>query len=72
MLRITPTSPPYALTPNTVELIPTHGAFFPRGEPVQDPVLTHGATEGVPQTCRVQEPAPLDVRGPLPSKEGKA
>jgi len=28
------------LTPNTVELIPTIGALFPRGGPVQDPVLT--------------------------------
>ena len=24
----------YALTPNTVELIPAHGALFPRGGPV--------------------------------------
>jgi len=32
-----------ALTPNTVELIPTLGALFPRGGPVQDPVLTPGA-----------------------------
>ena len=31
---------PYALTPNTVEPIPTLGALFPRGGPVQDPVLT--------------------------------
>ena len=32
---------PYALTPHTVELIPTLGAFPPpRGGPVQDPVLT--------------------------------
>jgi len=31
---------PYALTPNTVELIPTLGALSPRGGPVQDPVLT--------------------------------
>ena len=30
----------YALTPNTVELIATLGALFPRGGPVQDPVLT--------------------------------
>ena len=30
---------PYALTPNTVELIPTLGALFPRGGPIQDPVL---------------------------------
>jgi len=29
-----------ALIPNTVELIPTLGALFPRGGPVQDPVLT--------------------------------
>jgi len=28
-----------ALTPNTVELIPTLGDLFPRGGPVQDPVL---------------------------------
>ena len=28
------------LTPNTVEPIPTLGALFPRGGPVQDPVLT--------------------------------
>ena len=26
--------------PDTVELIPTRGALFPRGGPVQDPVLT--------------------------------
>jgi len=32
--------PSYALTPNTVELISTHGALFPRGGPVQDPVIT--------------------------------
>jgi len=31
---------PYALTPKTVKLIPTLGALFPRGGPVQDPVLT--------------------------------
>jgi len=31
---------PYALTPNTVKLIPTIGALLPRGGPVQDPVLT--------------------------------
>ena len=30
----------YALTPNTVELIPTLGALSPRGGPVHDPVLT--------------------------------
>ena len=29
----------YALTPNTVELIPALGALSPRGGPVQDPVL---------------------------------
>ena len=29
-----------ALTPNTVELIPTIGALSPRGGHVQDPVLT--------------------------------
>ena len=33
---------PYALTPKTVELIPTLGAHFSRGGPVQDPVLTFG------------------------------
>jgi len=32
---------PLALTPNAVELIPTLGALFPRGGPIQDPVLTH-------------------------------
>jgi len=31
---------PYALISNTVELIPTLGALFPRGGPVEDPVLT--------------------------------
>jgi len=31
---------PYAVTPNTVVLIPSLGALFPRGGPVQDPVLT--------------------------------
>ena len=31
---------PYTLTPNAVELILTLGALFPRGGPVQDPVLT--------------------------------
>jgi len=30
-----------ALTPNTVELIPTLGARFPRGGPVQDLDLTY-------------------------------
>ena len=30
----------YALTPDTVELIPTLGALFPRGGSVQDSVLT--------------------------------
>ena len=29
-----------ALTPNTAELIPTLRSLFPRGGPVQDPVLT--------------------------------
>ena len=29
------------LTPNTVELIPALGDLFPRGGPVQDPVLTN-------------------------------
>ena len=32
--------PLYALTPNTVELIPALGALPPRGGPVQDPALT--------------------------------
>ena len=35
------TSTAYALTPNTVELIPTRVALFLRGGPVQDPVLKH-------------------------------
>ena len=34
---------PYALTPNTVELIPTLGALPPREGPVQDVVLTQDA-----------------------------
>jgi hypothetical protein len=38
------------LAPITVELIPTLGALFPRGGPVQDPVLTLAAGRpGVPQ-----------------------
>jgi len=37
-----------ALAPNTVELIPTLGAPFPRGEPVQDPVLTARVSGGGP------------------------
>ena len=40
---------PYALTPTTVEPIPTLGALFPRGGPVQDPVLTAGAISNVPE-----------------------
>ena len=31
---------PYALTPNTVKLLPTIGTLFLRGGPVQDPALT--------------------------------
>ena len=31
---------PDALTPNTVDLIPTLAALSPQGGPVQDPVLT--------------------------------
>ena len=38
-----PDSCPYALTPNTGEPIPTLGALFPRGGPVQDPVFTPGS-----------------------------
>ena len=34
---------PYALTPNTVELIPTLGALYPRGGPGQDTALTQEA-----------------------------
>ena len=37
--------PHVALTPNTVELIPTLGAPSPRGGPVQDPVLTPRALQ---------------------------
>ena len=44
---------PYALISNTVELIPTLGALFPRGGPIQNPVLKvattlmpHGFTRG--------------------------
>ena len=29
-----------AVPPDTVELVPALGALFPRGGPVQDPVLT--------------------------------
>ena len=39
---------PYDVTPNTVELIPTLGALFPRGGPVQDPVLTLTIVRGTP------------------------
>jgi len=39
---------PYALTPNTVELILTLGALPPRGGPVQDPVLTFLASDNGP------------------------
>ena len=45
---------PYALIPNTVELIPTLGALSPRGGPVQDPVLAH-----IPST-RIA-PSPLSL-----------
>ena len=41
---------PYALTPNTVELISTLAALFPRGWPVQDPVLTSCGSCGITQT----------------------
>jgi len=37
----------HALTPNTVELIPTLGALSPRGGPVQDPVLTQSRAEAL-------------------------
>ena len=39
-LRLCLSRNPYALTPNTVEPIPTLGAIPPRGGPVQDPVFT--------------------------------
>ena len=41
---------PYAHTPNAVELVHTLGTHFPRGGPVQDPVLTSpvGHRKGVP------------------------
>jgi len=44
----------YALTPNTVELIPTLGALFPRSGPVQDPVLT--TSPGSRWSFLVEEP----------------
>jgi len=54
---------PYALTPNTVELIPTLGALFLRGGPVQDPVLTPPAAQTAPSTTpswpRTRSPAGL-------------
>ena len=40
---------PYTLTPNTIELIPTLGALFSRGGPVQDPVLTGYLAPGMPR-----------------------
>ena len=47
-----------ALTPNTVELIPTIGALFPRCGPVQDPVLTllraQAASLRAPTTATLQ------------------
>ena len=39
---------PYTLPLNTVELIHTLAAPFPRGGPVQDPVLTRTAHTGQP------------------------
>ena len=36
---------PYALTPNTVELIYTLAALWPRGGPVQDSVITPACPE---------------------------
>ena len=36
----TPRFPYVLIFRNTVELIPTLGALFPRGGPVQDPVFT--------------------------------
>jgi len=36
---------PTVCTPNTVELISTLGAIFPRGGPVQDPLLTNMPTQ---------------------------
>jgi len=44
---------PYALTPNTVELIPTLGALFPRGGPGPRMILLlAGLQLGVPADTR--------------------
>ena len=52
---------PYALTPNTGELIHTLGALFPRGGPVQDPVLTLAPRGRFPLALRACD-------GPLPGR----
>ena len=50
-----------ALTPNTVELIPTLEALFPRGGPVQDQVLTARALPEPSCECNPQ-PSTLNLR----------
>ena len=50
----------HALTPNTVELLPTIGALLPRGGPAQDLVLT-GALSTKPWT-RYLRYSQLDMR----------
>ena len=53
----------YALTANIVELIPALGALFPRGGPVQDPVLT-GLTGGSGASrSQVSVPASMGTGG---------
>ena len=55
----------YVLRPNTVELIPTLGALFPRGGPVQEPVLTYVGVYGVLCTNRGERHSvdSVDARG---------
>ena len=56
---------PYALTPDTVELIPTLGALFPRGGSVQDPVLTWGGGQAGGRALESALQIPGHVSGPL-------
>jgi len=61
--------PPLCLTPNTVELLPTLGALFPRGGPVQDPVLTPTVTHH-PAALLLKHPTSMHtVQGYLAHKK---
>ena len=46
----------FALTPNTVELIPALGALSTRGGPVKDPILT--LRHGHSRSCQFDKPLP--------------